>query len=276
MKNKIKFSPGFSLVELMVSLVAGLIVIGAVGAFTISSLQSNAEYIQSTRLTQELRSTMDFTSRELRRAGYDETAVEYMLRTIATPSPFAPILVPGTYTNNGAGANTRTSANNDCIIYAYDRSGGTAGTLNLANGEIRGLRRTTTTVNGLTVGVIEMAESSAGVTPSCTGAAVNYTTYPATCSSNGWCALSDPRQLNVTSFDLDMTSTPNIFTNSNQLLIREIDVSIDGTLPGQPDVVRGVQSSIKIRSDCIRNTPCVNATACEVVTRTCESSPTGT
>lgn len=257
MKTTIKFSQGFSLIELMVSLVAGLIVIGAVGAFTISSLQSNAEYIQSTRLTQELRSTMDLTNRELRRAGYDENAMSLLLKTITTPSPFAPIFIVD---NLNSDSNAATV---DCILYAYDRAGGTSGTVNLANGEIRGLRRTTTTINGVAIGVIEIAESAAGITPTCTGTAVDYSTYPASCTGNGWCALSDPRQLNVTGFNLTVTRT--VPSDASNLQIRDIDVSIQGTLPGQPDVVRGVQTSIKIRSDCIRT----------VITQ-CNAAPTGT
>ena len=63
-------SQGFSLVELMISLAIGLIVVSAVLAFTLSSLTANSEYVQSTRLSQELRNTMDFVSRELRRAGF--------------------------------------------------------------------------------------------------------------------------------------------------------------------------------------------------------------
>lgn len=277
MKNKLNLSRGFSLIELMIALTAGLIVIGAVGAFTISSLQANAEYIQATRLNQELRNSLDFTTRELRRAGYDEDAVEFLLKTVTVPSPFVPIFVPNAYScyndSPTAGSPTavtcvpgspfRGSLNNNCIIYAYDRKDGTSGTLELANAEIRGLRRRQTTVNGVLIGVLEMAESSSGVTPSCTDAAVDYSTYPATCVG-AWCALSDPRQLDVTSFDIDVSSSPGSLSTSSNLLIRDVNVSIQGSLPGQPDVVRGVQSSIKIRSDCIRST-----------TAACESAPAG-
>lgn len=56
-------SRGFSLVELMISLAIGLIVVSAVLAFTLSSLTANSEYVQSTRLSQELRNSMDFISR---------------------------------------------------------------------------------------------------------------------------------------------------------------------------------------------------------------------
>jgi prepilin-type N-terminal cleavage/methylation domain-containing protein len=64
-------SAGFSLVELMVAMVAGLIVTGAVVAFTMSTMKGNTEYVRSARLTQELRNSLDQVTRELRRAGYD-------------------------------------------------------------------------------------------------------------------------------------------------------------------------------------------------------------
>ena len=62
--------PASALVELMVALVAGLIVSAAVTRFFISSMKSNGEYVQSTRLTQELRNILDLMSRDVRRAGY--------------------------------------------------------------------------------------------------------------------------------------------------------------------------------------------------------------
>ena len=56
---------GFSLVEMMVALVAGMIVVAAVIAFMMSSFSSNAEYVRSTRLTQELRNTLDLATRDM-------------------------------------------------------------------------------------------------------------------------------------------------------------------------------------------------------------------
>ncbi len=43
----------------MVAMVAGMIVSAAVLMFFFSSMKSNGEYVQSTRLTQELRNTLD-------------------------------------------------------------------------------------------------------------------------------------------------------------------------------------------------------------------------
>lgn len=59
---------GFTLVELMVALVLGLIVVGAVLALVLSIMKSNRQTIQATRLTQELRATAAVIANDLRRA----------------------------------------------------------------------------------------------------------------------------------------------------------------------------------------------------------------
>lgn len=60
---------GFSLVELMVAMVIGLIVIGAVLALVMSMINANNRTIRATRLTQELRATAAIIAGDLRRAG---------------------------------------------------------------------------------------------------------------------------------------------------------------------------------------------------------------
>lgn len=240
MKNDIKFSQGFTLIELMVSLVAGLIVIGAVGAFMMSSFRSNTDYVAATRLTQELRNSIDFISRDLRRAGYDENALDYLaLPDSATKrtSDFSPLLINGS-----------------CVIYAYDRTPGEPGLVNRFNGEIRGIRRV---VNADGVGVIEFAESAVGLTPACNGAQATYTTYPATCSTGGWCALSDPRVINISELTIDTTGYVNVngTTAINPLQIRDVVVRVRGNLVGDTTVSRSVESSIRIRADCLKSNP---------------------
>ena len=59
---------GFSLIELMVALVVGLIVIGAVLALIVAIMKSNRETLQATRLNQELRATMAVVAADIRRA----------------------------------------------------------------------------------------------------------------------------------------------------------------------------------------------------------------
>lgn len=247
-------SAGFTLVELMVSLVIGLIVTGAVLAFTMSSLNSNSDYVQSTQLTQELRSTIDYASRELRRAGYDENAISYYSQPVSVASiatsNFALLQIVNPTTDP-------TAPNpNGCVVYAYDRRPGTPGTVENGNGEIRAIRRAQRTVAGRLVGVIEIAESSASGSPTCGGSSPNYNTYPATCSSSGWCAYTDPRVIDIASFSVDTSRNLDIpaVTNGTPLSIRSLELSISGSLIQRPDVVRKVTTRVRVRADCLRTT----------------------
>lgn len=246
---------GFTLVELMVALVAGLIVSAAVLAFFFSSMKSNGEYVQSTRLTQELRNILDLMSRDVRRAGSDDDSLKY----VGNPnlSAFTPICL----TDSGAPSTCLGATGvGDCIIYAYDRSypnggttlAGTPGTLDISNGEVRGLRRRTATVNGITVGVIEYAESSGTTKPTCGGAEAVYTSFPPTCNSTSlWCPLSDPARVDITELEITNNSS-QVGVNPSALITRNFDLRLTGRLPANSDFTRDVQASLKIRSDCMR------------------------
>jgi type IV pilus assembly protein PilW len=61
---------GFSLVEMMVSLVLGMIVIGAAMVVYIQTFIGNSSQIKMARLNGDLRIVMNQISRDLRRAGY--------------------------------------------------------------------------------------------------------------------------------------------------------------------------------------------------------------
>jgi len=244
-----KRSTGFSLIELMVALVVGLVVSGAVLAFTASSMQSNSDYIMSTRLTQELRNSMDLVTRDLRRAGYDEDALKYV--ATGNASPFSRMQLCndagtcGTVSSAGVVAATGPIT---CAIYAYDRAGGTDGLVDLGNGEVRGIRLKQRTVNGRQVGVLEYAISTGATQPSCTDASPDYTTYPATCNG-AWCTLSEPAKLDITQFAI--TDNGNVVgTAPNQVQVRDLTIDMIGRLAGTTDFTREVKSDVRIRSDC--------------------------
>lgn len=256
--SSMKKAAGFSLVELMIALVAGLIVVGAVLAFTVSSVKANSDFVKSTRLTQELRNTSDYISAELKRAGYDENAMKYVADPTSTDvSKFAPILVDTT-----AGAN--------CVIYAYDRNPGTEGVVDLGNGEIRAIRRATR----LGVGVIEVAESTATVTPTCAGAGPDYSQYPVTCNAaTGWCSFSDQRTMNISTFivntagsgtDSNGVRTVAGSSSFNALQMREFQITVAGNLVNDSTITRTVRSNIKVRADCVRANLAAITTGCNV------------
>jgi prepilin-type N-terminal cleavage/methylation domain-containing protein len=237
-------SGGFSLVELMIALAAGLVVSGAAVAFLMSSFRSNGEYVISTRLTQELRNTLDLVTRDLRRAGYDE----YSMSGAATGriSPFSRIMMCDD-ANNCVGGATAPTPPLTCVIYSYDRNIGTHGALDVGSGEVRAVRRRTATINGIAnVGIIEYAVSSGTIKPGCGTAGPDYTTFPVACNSTtNWCPLSDPTRLDVTSFELTDNSV-----NSGGVRIRNIGVTLQGRPTGKSDYIRGVKATVRIRSDC--------------------------
>lgn len=254
MKNSYK-QAGLSLVELMVALVAGLIVVGAVLTFTMSSLRANTHFIESTRLTQELRTNLSLITDELRRAGYDEASMQYVARpaTYTQVSPFSTMLL-----NTNPDGDTATQ--DSCVVFAYDRLPGTAGALELSNGEIRAFRWMSRTVQGRQVGVLEFAESSTSA-PACDGGSPNYSTYPATCGSSGWCAISDPRVLDVTAFNLNPVGVVNY---PGVMQMRRMRVELRGRLLSDPNTVKGAMSNVRIRADCVRTDPATNCTAAPV------------
>lgn len=100
---------GFTLIEMMVAIVVGLIVIGAALGFTVSTVRAYGENIRSTRFSQELRTGMNLVVRELRRSGYDGASTS-RVSTDSNPTMFRNLGTPGS----------------GCIVYEYDR-GGTLG-----------------------------------------------------------------------------------------------------------------------------------------------------
>jgi Tfp pilus assembly protein PilW len=258
---------GFGLVELMVSVVPGLVVSGAAIAFVMSTLSSNTNFVRAARFNEDLRSNMDFVTRELRRAGYDENSMKYIALSASnnTTSPFSSIKI------------VRADADNSCVIYAYDGkaagNGSTTGPgkLDIASGEVHGIRRMTRTINGKLIGVMEVAQSSAAATAlDCDAAGPNYASYPAMCNdSTGWCPLSDPMQLDITRFrivDSSMWNPPTAVANGSK--VHDLDLTMSGVLLGANDYVREMQSSVRVRAECLRpvaatSTPDTTGTLCD-------------
>lgn len=243
---------GFSLVELMIALVAGLIVSGAVLSFFLSSMKSNGQYVQSTRLSQELRNTIDLMTRDLERAGYDQDALKYL--ATGTPTPFNPIKLDKVDAADPA---------LDCVIYSYDKANAAAGSqlgqLDLANGEIHALRRVSATnQDGKTVGVIEYFSSdltpSPYARPSCTAAGAVYTSFPPDCNATtGWCALSDPAILDITALTLT-DNRVQAGVSPNLVQLRKIGIDLRGRIAGSGDPARNMVASVRVRSDCYNAT----------------------
>jgi len=105
---------GFSLIELMIALVVGLIVSGAAVALVAAIGKSNSDTVRATRLTQELRATAEVIARDMRRA-----------RSVSDP-------IANVSTDTGTmltTCNTIDTATAGCVRYGYD-CGGASQTFN--------------------------------------------------------------------------------------------------------------------------------------------------
>ena len=217
---------GFSLVELMIALVVGLIVLGAVLTFTVTMLRSYSENIRSTRLTQELRTSMNVISREVRRAGFDAMSVTRVL-TASNPSTF--------------NAMTLTA---NCVSYQYDRGvGGDWGGVPAAT-EVRGMRLNATT------GTVQMNASSATI--DCSG-------------GNGWVDVTDPSVVQITAFAPRLIDTPfcselgsktetvgGVPVTTYQLAqgtVRHLTLCLKGRLVADNTIARQVTNATRVRAE---------------------------
>ena len=114
---------GFSLIELMISLVLGLILIGSVLTLVVSIMGSNAETIRATRLTQELRTLVEVIGREAERARF----MADPLSNIGNP-PDEDDPTVGAKNANGL----IDDSAGDCLRFSYAEPDGTSGTNNTA------------------------------------------------------------------------------------------------------------------------------------------------
>ncbi len=220
-------SLGFSLIELMVAMVAGLVVIGSVVVFTIGTAQSNSATVSATRLMQEMRGAMNIIAREVRRSGYNQTAVTF----VASGNPV-----------NGYNSNVIRSAS--CVVVRYDRVGvGTDGTP--ATGEFHGFRLAQK--NG--IGVVQASLATAA-DPNCAAAA----------NANGWIDVTNPQLVNITqlSFVPATGAGGRVLANGFCVGVQEIQVGMLGSLvrehlPGTTS--RSIQETIRVRNDMLTTVP---------------------
>lgn len=213
---------GFSLIELMVALVVGLIVVGAVLALVVAIMKSNRQTLQSTRLNQELRATMAVIANDLRRA-----------RNAADPLTEAKLPDVQRY-----GKDIDYSTAVGCIRYAYAGAVG---------GDCHVILRATTGTNAnrvfLNAAAPTTTAGSAGPPPIGPTAQCN-TTCPT--AGAGTKLGSDQVQITALTFAPTFPTPPAVNT------VRSFDVTITGNLVDQDaelnSISRTITQSVFVRS----------------------------
>lgn len=223
---------GFSLIELMVAMVLGLLVVGSATALLVSTMDANGRTIRATRLTQEIRAVSDIVTSELRRARYNPNAVLNFgengddddgdgeitnLDNLFAVNPFEGITVSGGSSANDGDAET---TDGECIQFAYGNAPG---------GAFRVISRAV--VNGR--GVIRMNRDPAAV-PNC-GTGVDLT--------------SPQVDVTLLAFNFDNT---NIATDPDYDTIR---ITIQGRLVADNNTVRRFVETVRLRTPLTPPTP---------------------
>jgi type IV pilus assembly protein PilW len=213
---------GFSLIEIMIAMSLSLVVTSGMIALMSVSLANTTRIIKMTKLTDDLRISMQMMSRDVRRSNYSANAIN----CFANPDCVA----DGTLSSPGQ---VFISEDNDCFVFRMDRNHDGDATENAAGGFRRVLR------DG--VGVLEMWVGSG--TPSCAEADAN------------WMAVTDPADITVTGFlvDDDLSYTEVVYDDGfgNQLeqKVRKVRMSISGQLVVDPSVQRTIEDVINLRNN---------------------------
>jgi prepilin peptidase dependent protein B len=103
-----KKQTGYTLIEIMIALVLGLIVVGATISIYITAVGSSSSTIKSTRLNHDMESMMTLMLNDIKRAGYWGSAADGNINN----NPFTD---PAT--------NIQIHDNGQCILYSYDATG---------------------------------------------------------------------------------------------------------------------------------------------------------
>jgi len=120
---------GFTLIEIMIALVLGLIIIGATLNIYIATIKGSSDTVKSARLNYDLDMVMQFMINDIRRSGYWGDAVT---GSTATDNPF----IVGTGNIQLIEPVAAGSTEFTCILYTYDGDGDGA----INNGEYYGFK----------------------------------------------------------------------------------------------------------------------------------------
>ncbi|WP_348946568.1 prepilin-type N-terminal cleavage/methylation domain-containing protein [Chitinibacter sp. FCG-7] len=228
---------GFSLIELMVSIIIGLFSLTAILTILSNNLAFSRSSIDMLRLNQEMRIAMDTIADDLRRAGYWNNT-QSMVNNLTVSNPHSFPNLPVTINND-----------KDCIVFSYDRDNSSD---TPAANEIFGFALKN---NQIVTGFPEDIDGCDSI--------------------SDWKPLTDSKIVKIESLSFESinpTTTQNptgTSTDVHQLIstaglvcIREIRIRISATLVKNDlnnPVKQSLEKTIRLRNDEIRRSP---ATSC--------------
>jgi len=219
----IRTQAGFTLMEAVVSMSISLVVTASMLALMANSLGNTSRIINMTKLSEDMRSTMQLLTRDVRRASYNANAMLcYGNDDCFTDGS---VTVPGDVTIN---------ADSDCFTFLLDRDHDGDSTEN----EAGGFRR----VNAGGVGALEMWVG--GNAPNCAAG-----------NDANWVRVTNPDSMDITVFNIDpgLSYTDEIYNDGAGKVIsqrvRKLRFTIDGRLVTDNSITRRMEDIINVRND---------------------------
>ncbi len=257
---------GFTLIEIMISLLIGLIIIAATITIYVNTIKSSTDTIRSVRLNHDLDSALSLMENDIKRAGYWGGAIagansQLNPFTVVTTAPITNVQIPTP----------------SCILYSYDGGNGiTGGVAHDANGivnldEYYGFRLTTNGAIEMRLTVADTAsvgcnngEWQALTINDTSGERINITRLqfsfnpipgvgdlafpilPATSKCLNTASLVTTAPFNTLCAD---AAVGYLTTGQRAIETRQVNVVITGQLANDPSVTKTVYNSVKIRND---------------------------
>lgn len=209
---------GYTLIELMIGVLVGLIVLSGVIYVLLITLSSSRDVLTSTRLNQDVSNLGEEIAGELRRSGYWYVSAASAAAGASTASPYV----------SGGLDDFEIVPADQCILYSYDRNGD----MSVTDNERFGFKRETkNNSDGKLVGVIRFRQSSSSMTDCSDGA-------------GSWADMTDPNFMDVTSFAV---------TNLTECLSAASAATVNCTTTTNPYIgIRAVE--IKLRAEAVKDT----------------------
>jgi type II secretory pathway component PulJ len=225
---------GFGLIEILLTLSFGLLLVAAIGSWSVAHIGEQRRLLAQARLSQDLRAGADLVARDLRRAGHWGHAE----RGVWTGGDTAP--APNPYAGLHPGAGTPSTS----LGHAYSREADDNGVLD--GNERYGLRLNPAN------GALEWRVAGAALAPG---------------AGDQWQALTDPAALQVTQLlirhevdSLDLLghcaqaacptpAAPAAPACPPRLLLHRVTITLEGRDARDATLRRGLRETLRLRNE---------------------------
>lgn len=217
--STLKCQLGFGLMEMLISMALSLLAVTIMVVLMANTLGAGAKTIQMSRLSQELRASLQLMSRDLRRANYHSGFLN-CFANVNCRSDLSITSYVNTIQINAAG---------NCFWYWLDRNSNA----DLSDDAVGGFRHDT--IGG--VGVIQM-RISGNAAASCD-------------DDTDWELITDPGIVDITSFNISNTDsyTESLSAAGDVQVVEKIRLNINGRMAANPSVQKELQDLILVRND---------------------------